>query len=187
MKGENTDIDGGLGIDTALYSGNKGNYQIVINDGLVSVTDSDGNDSFRNIERIAFSDLNVALDLDGNAGQAAKLLGILLGPSAVSDTTYTGLAIHYLDSGISYESLMQMGLDVVLGADATSRSVVDLLYKNLVGSDAPESILSEYSAIIDSGSMTAAELTVLAADHSMNEVNIDLVGLSQTGLDYLLV
>ena len=187
MKGENTDVDGGLGIDTALYSGNKDNYQIAINDGLVSVTDSDGNDSFRNIERIGFSDLNVALDLDGNAGQAAKLLAILLGPSAVLDTTYTGLAIHYLDTGISYESLMQIGLDVVLGADATSRSVVGLIYQNLVGSDAPESVLSEYSAIIDNGSMTAVELTVLAADHSINEVNIDLVGLSQTGLDYLLV
>ena len=187
MKGENTDIDGGLGIDTALYSGNKDNYQIAINDGLVSVTDSDGNDSFRNIERIGFSDLNVALDLDGNAGQAAKLLGVLLGPNSVSNTTYTGLVIDFLDSGISYESLMQIGLDAVLGADATSRSVVGLIYRNLAGSEAPESILSEYSAIIDSGGMTAVGLTLLAADHSINETNIDLVGLSQTGLDYLPV
>ena len=187
MKGENTDIDGGLGIDTALYSGNKDNYQIAINDGLVSVTDSDGNDSFRNIERIGFSDLNVALDLDGNAGQAAKLLGVLLGPNSVSNTTYTGLVIDFLDSGISYESLMQIGLDAVLGADATSRSVVGLIYRNLAGSEAPESILSEYSAIIDSGDMTAVGLTLLAADHSINETNIDLVGLSQTGLDYLPV
>ena len=187
MKGTNTDIDGGLGIDTALYSGNKDNYEIVINDGLVSVTDPDGNDSFKNIERIGFSNLNVATDLDGNAGQAAKLLGILLGPNSVLNTTYTGLVIQYLDSGVSYESLMQIGLDAVLGADATSRSVISLIYQNLAGADAPESILSEYSAIIDSGSMTAVGLTLLAADHSINEVNIDLIGLSQTGLDYLLV
>ena len=46
---------------------------------------------------------------------------------------------------------------------------------------------SEYSAIIDTGGMTAVGLTLLAADHSINETNIDLVGLSQTGLDYLLV
>ena len=187
MKGENTDVDGGLGIDTALYSGSKDNYQIAINDGLVSIVDSDGNDSFKNIERIGFSDLNVALDLDGNAGQAAKFLGIMLGPSAVSNTTYTGLVIDYLDRGVSYESLMQIGLDAVLGADATSRSVVGLIYRNLAGSEAPESILSEYSAIIDSGSMTAVGLTMLAADHPINETNVDLVGLSQTGLDYLLV
>ena len=161
--------------------------QIAINDGLVSIVDSDGNDSFKNIERIGFSDLNVALDLDGNAGQAAKFLGIMLGPSAVSNTTYTGLVIDYLDRGVSYESLMQIGLDAVLGADATSRSVVGLIYRNLAGSEAPESILSEYSAIIDSGSMTAVGLTMLAADHPINETNVDLVGLSQTGLDYLLV
>ena len=62
-----------------------------------------------------------------------------------------------------------------------------MIYRNLAGSEAPESILSEYSAIIDSGGMTAVGLTLLAADHSINETNIDLVGLSQTGLDYLLV
>ena len=38
--------------------------------------------------------------------------------------------------------------------------------------------------MIDNGTYTAAELAIIAADHSLNTTNIDLVGLSETGLEY---
>ena len=47
-------------------------------------------------------------------------------------------------------------------------------------------ILSDYSTLIDNGTYTAVGLNVLAADHSLNTTNIDLIGLSQTGLEYTL-
>ena len=56
---------------------------------------------------------------------------------------------------MSYEALMELGIGILLGANPSGASVVDLLYKNLVGSTAPQSILDEYGSMIDSGSMTA--------------------------------
>ena len=42
----------------------------------------------------------------------------------------------------------------------------------------------ETKAVINAYFDTAAELAVFAADHSLNATNIDLVGLTQTGLEY---
>jgi len=39
--------------------------------------------------------------------------------------------------------------------------------------------------ILDSEQMSIGSLTALAADTSFNTTNIDLVGLSQTGLEYV--
>ena len=62
--------------------------------------------------------------------------------------------------------------------------VVDLLWTNIVGPPTPADDLGQYSALIDNGTYTAAELTVAAADHNLNTTNIDLIGLSQTGLEF---
>ena len=95
--------------------------------------------------------------------------------------------IDFLDRGVSYNELMQIGLDAVLGPGASGASVVDLIYKNLVGSSAPESLLVEYGSLIDSGALTAVDLAISAGNHPINESNIDLVGLSSTGLEYMLI
>jgi len=60
------------------------------------------------------------------------------------------------------------------------------LYKNVVGEQAPQSILDEYGATIDNGATTAAALGVAVANHELNSVNVNLVGLAQTGVEYVL-
>ena len=64
-------------------------------------------------------------------------------------------------------------------------TVVDALYTNFVGSSAPQSVLDEYGAMLDCGSMTATALGIAVADHSLNATNIYLVGLIQTGVEYI--
>ena len=140
--------------------------------------------SATDIERIAFSDKNIAYDLDGNAGKTAKLLAVLLGAEGVSNKVYVGAGLYFLDGGMTYEELMQAALDVVLGANASSLSVVDLIWTNIVGPPTAADNLPQYSALIDNGTYTAAQLAIAAADHSLNTTNIDLIGLSQTGLEY---
>jgi hypothetical protein len=79
---------------------------------------------------------------------------------------------------MTYGQLMQVALEVVLGANPSSLSVVDLIWTNIVGPPTAADNLPQYSALIDNGTYTAA-------DHSLNTTNIDLVGLSQTGVEYL--
>jgi hypothetical protein len=87
---------------------------------------------------------------------------------------------------MTYEEVMQLAMDVALGANPSSSSVVYLLWTNLLGPPTPDNDLSPYSTLIDNGTYTAAGLAVEAADHNFNTTNIDLIGLSQTGLEYTL-
>ncbi len=129
-------------------------------------------------ELLEFNDKHIALDLDGNAGKTIKLLGALLGKEEATNKTYVGAGLKLLDDGMTYGQLMQVALDVVLGANPSSLSVVDLIWTNIVGPPTAADNLPQYSALIDNGTYTAA-------DHSLNTTNIDLVGLSQTGVEYL--
>ena len=86
---------------------------------------------------------------------------------------------------MTYESLMTSGLEFVLGPEPSSTAVINLFYENLVGSSAPESILREYKALLDEGSLTPSHLGIAVAEHNLNAVNINLVGLKETGVEYI--
>ena len=138
-----------------------------------------------NIERLQFADTNLALDLDGHAGQTIKLLGLLLGKDQATNKTYVGAGLKLLDDGMTYEQLMGAALDVVLGANASSLSVVELIWNNLIGPPTPADNISQYSVLIDNGAYTSAGLAIVAANNDLNATNIDLVGLAQTGVEYI--
>ena len=180
-------IDGMMGIDTAVYELDRGSAVITFSkDGDVWNVISESNiDSLKNIERLKFNDINVALDLDGNAGKTVKLLSALLGSEGVLNPYYISAGLKALDAGMTYESLMAAGLEFVLGPEPSSTAVINLFYENLVGSNTPESILSEYKALLDEGSLTPSYLGVAVAEHSLNAVNINLVGLKETGVEYI--
>ena len=179
-------IDGDAGIDQAVYTENFTDVSLVKSGTVWNIASGTDKDTLSNIERLKFNDKHIALDLDGNAGKTVKLLAALLGKESATNETFVGAGLKALDDGMSYEDLMKVGLDVVLGTAPSGASVVDLLYKNLVGSSAPQSILDEYGSMIDSGSMTATSLGIAVADHSLTATNIDLIGLAQTGVEYIL-
>jgi hypothetical protein len=144
----------------------------------------EGNDSLSTIERLEFADVKLAIDLDGNAGQVAKILGAVFGKSAVQDKAYAGIGLFFLDNKLAdYEGLMKLAIEVKLGTPIpTPTQVVDLLYTNVVGV-APSAVdKAPFVSLLESGAFTNASLGVMAADTSFNTVNIDLVGLQLNGL-----
>ena len=179
-------IDGGAGIDQAVYTENFTDVSLVKSGNVWNITSGTDKDTLSNIERLKFNDKHIALDLDGNAGKTVKLLGLLLGKDQATNKTYLGIGLKLLDDGMSYEQLMQTALDVVLGANASSLSVVEMIWGNLIGPPTPADNISQYSALIDNGTYTSAGLAILAADHSLNTTAIDLVGLASTGVEYII-
>ena len=180
-------IDGGLGTDTVVYSGplkqytvNKSGNRYIVSE----PTGSDDTDYLTNIERLKFSDKSVAIDLDGNAGKAAKIIGSVLGSASVSNPTFVGIGLNYLDKGMSYPELGELALKAI-GA-VNSDSVVSTLWRNVVGFDASAEQKAPYIKMLNDG-MKFGDLVVLAADTSLNTTNINLVGLAQTGIEYLPV
>ena len=185
--GGNDNIDGGIGIDIAIFSGASKGYKVSTEATSVLVTGdaiTDGIDTLLNIERIRFSDKSIAIDLNGNAGISAKVIGAVLGKTQVQNSTYVGLGLSYLDKGMSYSDLSALALTAV-GA-TTNDAVVSTLWKNVIGTDATAEIKAPYIKMLTDG-MKVGDLVVLAADTSFNTTNINLVGLAQTGIEYLPV
>ncbi len=181
-------IEGGKGVDTAVFAGNRADYILSYDFGKNFVEARDGVSGFDtliSVERLQFSDFSVALDVSGNAGTTAKILGAVFGKAAVANKEYVGIGLNLLDAGMSYLNLMQAAINAALGAGASNEAVVKLLYTNLVGTPPSAADLAFFTGLLDSGAYTQASLGVLAADTALNTVNVNLVGLATSGLEYL--
>ncbi len=181
-------LDGGAGIDTAIYSGNVNAYTLQ-KSGTAFLVNGASNDSdtLINVERIKFADKNLAIDLDGNAGFVAKLLGTLFGKDTIQNAEYVGLALGFVDGGMSHDELMQLALNERLGAGFSNAAEVSMLFQNLAGVAPSDAEINTYVGLIGSGpdQFTQVSLALMAADHEMSTTNINLVGLADSGLVYV--
>lgn len=178
--------DGGAGIDLVQYTGNRAGYQGAATGGGLQVTGNGASDTLSNVERLAFADSKLALDVGGNAGLAAKILGAVFdAPVIRADPGSAGLALAKVDAGMSYADLLTLALDFRLGAGRTHEQVVDLLYTNIAGAAPTADQAAPYLAQLYGGTFTQASLGVMAAETAENATQIDLVGLAQTGLIYV--
>jgi hypothetical protein len=207
-------LRGDEGIDTAKFTGARSEYKVSIGQTSKATNTSgtggstsnptttpttltppvttlqhnlEGNDSLSTIERLEFADVKLAIDLNGNAGQVAKILGAVFGKAAVQDKAYAGIGLFFLDNKLAdYEGLMKLAIEVKLGTTApTPTQVVDLLYTNVVGVAPSAADKAPFVNLLETGAFNNASLGVMAADTSFNTTNIDLVGLQLNGLLYL--
>lgn len=184
-------IDGGAGIDTLRFGTPRAqtSFSLIRQADAWVMSDASGQyDPVRctNIERFVFSDVAIALDVHDNAGQVAKTLGAVFGKAAVTHQEYAGIGLHFVDDlNYSYNDLMLLAIQARLGANPSSAQVVDLLYTNVVGQAPDAATRKVFTDLLDNGTFNVGSLGVLAADTELNKVNINLVGLAQTGLAYL--
>ena len=183
-------LNGGDGLDSAIMQGSRQDYTIVHSGDTIQVITEgpDGTDTLTGIERLNFSDISLAFDLDGNAGIVAKLLGVVLGGASLSQADVVGIALQVQDNlQLSLEQIMGLALDAVLGEDASHEEVFNLYYTNLFGQAPSPAESAQFVPLLDNGTYTPVSLGVAAAEHEINLANINLVGLAQNGLEYLLI
>jgi hypothetical protein len=187
FRGADT-LDGAGGIDGAFYTGERAGYQVAKSGAAWQVADRsglDGVDTLLNVERLSFEDVSVALDLEGNAGTVARILGAVFGRNAVASTELAGIGLRLADTGTSAEALVQLALDHRLGPWHGADDVVNLLYTNVVGTAPPQQQVAMYRGWLDSGLYSEASLGLYAAQTGENEAGIGLAGLAQTGLAFV--
>ncbi len=179
-------IIGGLGIDVAQFSGTHVNYSITASKTQYSIADkrlnSDGVDSLTGVERIKFSDKSIAIDLDGNAGISAKIIGAVLGKEAVKIPAFMGIGLSLLDGGMSYSDLGALALAAV-GA-TTNESIASTVWRNIYGINPTANELSSIVKQLNDG-LKPGDYIVSVGDSAINATNIGLVGLAQTGIEFL--
>jgi hypothetical protein len=180
----NDTLDGGADLDIAIYSGIRSNYTLTKTNSTYTIRDTtgtDGTDSLINIERLKFSDISLALDLDNHAGEVVKIIGAVFGAASVSNELYVGMGLSLIDGGMSYEALAELAIGVA-GA-STNASLVELLWHNVVGTQMSAEMKTGFVDMLEGG-MSRGALTALAADSSLNMDNTQLIGLYWSGLEY---
>jgi hypothetical protein len=181
-------LDGAAGIDVGRFGGARHNHVITHTSDGFTVTGTEGRDTVTNVERLYFDDTKVALDLNGAAGNTAKIIGAAFGAPYLANREYVGTGVRLFDSGMSMNNVAALVVDSVpfrqLAGSADDTVVVTQIYRNVVGAAPPPADLDYFLSLLDDG-MTRGELLVLAADSELNQQNINLIGLSQSGIEYV--
>ncbi len=137
-------LNGGLGLDIAVYSGPRQGYAISrLTDGKWAVTDTvgsrDGADTLVDIERLRFSDVSVAVDLDGSAGQAFRVYKAAFNRNpSEGDTFGLGFWISQMDSGMDLVEVAARFIDsnefrALYGSTPTNSEFLSRVYTNVLG------------------------------------------------------
>jgi len=186
-------LEGGEGIDTAVFSGSPANYQVtrVVDTYVIrDKSGSDGTDTLTHMERLQFSNTGLALDMEAtqSGGEAALLIGALLGRTALTDKPLVGALLGYFDAGNTLldaaNAAIGAGIVDRLANGSSTSALVNLIYHSITGTDPAASVTRDLAALIDSGTYSKAGFLAFAANHAENQTNVGLVGLLQTGLEF---
>lgn len=186
-------LDGGAGIDTVVYAYWERNKYLVHKWGadwqVAGGIYKSGLDTLHDVERLRFYDISLAVDLEGHAGTAARLIGALFGRDMLKDRTIVGIGIGLLDGGQDATAVaaLALGTDAfaALAGSHSNSDFVNWVGHNVLGAPLPAAMAKSYVAMLDSGQATQAGLAVMAAGTEALAVQIDLAGLSATGIEYL--
>jgi hypothetical protein len=192
---------GESGIDTAFYRGKLGDYQINLNAQIwdarykiqtngLSVSDKvsgrDGTDWLKDVERLDFTDLNLALDTGKGqvAGEAYRLYKAAF--DRVPDEVGLGFWINALDNGVT---LLSVAKDFntsdefkkLYGANVSDKDYLTKLYNNVLDRDPDQGGYDFWLNALSNG----ASRETLLIDFSESKENIaNVAQLVVNGIQY---
>lgn len=179
-------IDGDSGVDTAIYSGLLSQYKIDIQKNSVSDMQSnrDGIDSLVNVERLNFSDTNIALDISGTAGEAYRIYKAAF--DRAPDAGGLGFWIDAMDDGASLTSvasgfISSPEFQKLYGANVSDRDFVTKLYNNVLDRNPDQGGYDFWLAALANGS-SREDILVNFSDSKENIANV--AELIANGIQY---
>jgi hypothetical protein len=197
----NNGVDGGAGIDTAVYAGSHSNFTITRADwgfDVVDKTGANGHDSLINVERIQFDDGYVAIDIDGNAGQLYRLYSAAYGREP--DAAGVGYWLMRMDGGTSIQQVSrefmlggegkgQPEFVQMYGANSSNTTFLTQLYHNILGRD-PDAggyvywldVMSKYTA---DQNVLRGQMLIDFSESPENLLKVQLVGTLEHGVDFI--
>jgi hypothetical protein len=186
MAGGGSIVDGGTGVDTAIYSGKQGDYTVIAFGDTISVLATGLKaDSLLGVERIKFSDATVAYDVNGDAGQTYRLY------QAAYDRTPDQAGVSYwinaMDHGTSLQTVAQSFVSsgefkALYGASPTNAQAVNAFYTNVLGRAADSAGLDYWVGKMNAG-MSLADVLVGFSESAENQAQTQAVILQGIVLD----
>ena len=184
------DVTGTTGVDTYAMGGKSTEFTVTKtadNVKLASTLVSNMEFNLANHERVVFTDKAIAYDAAGRAGDVYALLAAALGTADVTKA-YTGIGIDLADKGWTNKQLADALLNTsVYKTDAggvSNETFIKHVYKNVFGTDATLTQVTDYTAWMTSSNLSQADVLVAASELAAFETTIGLVGLATTGIEY---
>ena len=176
--GGNNYLLGGDGFDTAVINATRGDCVLSWHIGALHVKRGNETDHLREIDRVQYADVTIAHDLDGNAGLAMKFIATIA-PKLLGEFGVRGQILALLDGGDSMLSLCQKAIDLQLVPD-NNVDLANVLYQNVLNSPPTGADTQALVGYIEEHSQ--ADFVAAVAGLGLN---IDLVGLQQSGMAYM--
>ncbi|HEU4851386.1 MAG TPA: FG-GAP-like repeat-containing protein [Telluria sp.] len=181
----NDTIDGGAGLDTVIYPGNRAGFTIAKSATGFTVSGALGTDTLAQVERLSFGDTAVALDIDSVGGQAYRVYNAVLGRAP--DAAGLGYWMASMDKGMSLgqvASYMIAGEEFIknFGANLSNQALVQTLYQNILDRAPEQAGLAYWVEALDKGLISQAEALAFISEGFENRANVDPT--IATGFDY---
>ncbi|WP_157201513.1 DUF4214 domain-containing protein [Massilia sp. Root418] len=179
-------IQGSDGLDEVTYAKASTEFTLRKSGGSFIATDGQGiNNTLVNVERVAFSDQTIALDVDGTAGQAYRLYQAAF--DRQPDLPGLGFWISHLDEGwtlldVAGRFLNSAEYGRLYGTGLQNQQFVTELYHNVLHRDPEQAGLAHWMTKLDQGA-TRAELLVGFSESAENMAQV--IGAIENGMAYI--
>lgn len=181
-------FDGGAGIDTVVFSGARAAYAFsAVLPGEWGVTSASGGaDVLRNVERMRFDDVTVALDIQGDGGQAYRLYQAAF--ARQPDAKGLGDWIEFFDKGGRLEDaakgfVVSPEFRSLYGAAPNTEELVTRFYQNVLRRDPEPAGFEYWFHQINAGVQTVPMVLAKFSESPENQAN--LIGVIGDGFSYI--
>ncbi len=175
---------GGTGLDKALFAGTAKESTITQSAGVTQVNGVNGLDVLVDVERLFFSDKSIALDTDGNAGQAYRIYQAAF--NRAPDQSGLGFWIKSLDDGNSLSAVAtgfinSSEFQTLFGSAPSNADYVTRLYSNVLHRTIDQSGYDFWLTKLQ----TQTRQDVLVGFSESNENKLQVIGAIQNGIEYI--
>ncbi len=178
-------IDGGAGTDTALFANVRASYTVTKSGIGFTVAGSGDTDSLVNVERVHFSDANIALDIDGIGGKAYRVYQAAF--DRVPDLGGVGFWISRMDAGVTLNDvaggfMASAEFTALYGANLSTSALVNQLYQNVLHRPGEAAGIAFWINAIDVAHVARAEVLASFSESAENQAQV--IGTIQNGFAY---
>lgn len=172
-------VDGGAGVDLAVFSGNRGAYTISNGAaGAVVTAVGGGADTLTGVERVKFADAFVALDISGAAGQTYRLYQAAF--NRTPDSAGVGYWMKMMDAGLSQLDMARnfaasAEFKAIYGANPSNGDLVTSFYRNALHREPEPAGYAYWLDVLDRNLVSAVDLLAMFSESAENQASVATV------------
>jgi len=180
-------LNGGLGLDKAIYTGNKSNYTLTKGTDTYIISDKtgiDGIDTLTNIERLKFSDQTLALDIDGIAGQAYRVYQATFNRTPDNDGLKYWIGLMdggYTLAGVASGFIASAEFKTLYGSNPTNDLFVSKLYDNVLHRTPDEGGYNYWVGLLNTNKIDTISTLINFSESTENQSGV--IGVIKNGID----